>query len=36
MGSWVIYMLTAWAIILWLVYWSITKLMKSEKESQGS
>ncbi len=36
MGSWVIYMLTAWIVIFALMGWSIGALLKAEKQGQGS
>lgn len=35
MGSWVIYMLVAWAIIIGMVYWSVSKLLSAEKGAKG-
>ncbi|BAD85622.1 hypothetical protein, conserved [Thermococcus kodakarensis KOD1] len=35
MESWVIYMLIAWAVILGMVYWSVSKLLSAEKEAKG-
>ncbi len=35
MGSWVIYMIIAWIVILALMFWSIGRLLSAEK-AQGS
>jgi hypothetical protein len=32
MGSWVVYMIIAWLIILGMVAWSLEVLMKAEKQ----
>ena len=32
MGSWVVYMVIAWLVILGMMVWSIGVLMKAEKQ----
>ncbi len=36
MESWVIYMLTAWLVIFAMMGWSISRLLKAEKQAKSS